>query len=81
MLLGDLSGGNVVSGASDVSGGGSIIVGQGTTGPFFGSPNSGIEGFWWSESTGMLPMGDIPSGTYNSSAFAVSTDGQVAVGQ
>ena len=80
VLLGDLPGGNIVSAARDVSGDGAVVVGRGTTGPFFGSPNSGIEGFWWSESTGMLPMGDIPSGTYLSEASDVSTDGQIAVG-
>lgn len=81
VLLGDLPGGNVNSQALDVSGDGSIVVGQGLTGPFFGSPTSGIEGFWWSESSGMLPMGDLPTGDFNSTAYSVSTDGQVAVGR
>lgn len=81
VLLGDLPGGNVNSGALDLSGNGSVVVGQGLTGPFFGSPTSGFEGFWWTESGGMLPMGDLPTGSFNSTAYSVSTDGQVAVGR
>jgi probable HAF family extracellular repeat protein len=81
VLLGDLPGGGVVSSATDVSGDGSVIVGRGLSGPFFGSPTSGIEGFWWSQLTGMLPMGDLPSGSFDSTAHTVSTDGQVAFGR
>lgn len=81
VLLGDLPGGNVYSGAYDVSSDGSVIVGRGLTGPFFGSPDSGFEGFWWTESSGMSPMGAIPSRSFSSEASAVSTDGQVAVGR
>lgn len=59
--------------AYDVSSDGSVIVGEKQTTP-------GREAFRWSESTGMIGLGDV-SGIPQSAAFAVSADGSVIGGR
>ena len=71
--LGDLAGGSIESGASGVSGDGSVVVG-------YGSSASGYEAFLWTSGSGMVGLGDLPGGSTESSAYGVSGDGSVVVG-
>ncbi|HZW09447.1 MAG TPA: GC-type dockerin domain-anchored protein [Phycisphaerales bacterium] len=52
---------------------GSVVVGESV------SPN-GFEAFRWTESEGMVGLGDIPGGYFASFAYAVSGDGSVVAG-
>jgi probable HAF family extracellular repeat protein len=67
--LGDLSGGDFISLALDVSNDGSVVVGYGTTA-------SGQKAFRWTQSTGMAALGSFT----NSSASKISADGSTIVG-
>lgn len=87
--LGDFQGGNFSSRANDISADGSVVVGSGTS-------DSGREAFRWTwmdiNSNGQIDpaetlgshsefgLGDLPGGTFYSSATAVSADGSVIVG-
>ena len=55
--------------ANGISFDGEVIVGQ-----------SNGEAFRWTQSTGMVGLGDLPGGDFYSSAAAVSSDGSVVVG-
>jgi probable HAF family extracellular repeat protein len=59
--------------AYGISGDGSTIVGQSQ------SP-LGVQAFRWTQSTGMIGIGDLPGGVYASRANAVNADGTVVVG-
>jgi len=72
--IGDLPGGDFHSGAGDVSGDGSVIVG-------FSSSASGYEAYRWTSETGMVGLGSLPGGGFSGSANGVSADGLVIVGQ
>jgi len=50
------------------------VVGEGVSA-------SGTEAFRWTQTTGMVGLGDLPGGNFNSNAYAVSANGQVVVGQ
>jgi probable HAF family extracellular repeat protein len=71
--LGDLSGGDFSSGASDVSDDGSVVVGG-------SSSASGGEAFRWISTGGMVGFGELPGGTFASGAAGISADGRVVVG-
>jgi len=58
----------------DLSGDGSVIVGQGNFG------NGGSEAFRWTAETGMVGIGDLDGGGFQSVANGVSNDGSVVVG-
>ncbi len=63
------------SGASGVSADGAVVVGV---------ANSGIgtaEAFRWTSAGGMVGLGDLPGGSFFSTAYAVSADGSTVVGQ
>lgn len=62
------------SGATGVSGDGSVVVGRSFS-------DAGIQAFRWTGSGGMVGLGDLPGGRFGSRATAVSVDGQVVVGQ
>lgn len=81
--LGDLSGGIFQSQAADVSSDGAVIVGTGTISGTRGLNDTveGLEAFHWTESGGLLGLGDLAGGTNWSSASAVSSDGLVVVGR
>jgi uncharacterized membrane protein len=53
---------------------GDVVVGQGTSA-------SGNEAFRWTSGGGMTGLGDLPGGSFFSSASNISTDGSVVVGQ
>jgi probable HAF family extracellular repeat protein len=73
-LLGKLPGGTY-SEALAVSANGSVAVGRGN------SSRSDIwEAFRWSESTGIVGLGDFDDGFSYSGAYAVSADGSIVVG-
>jgi probable HAF family extracellular repeat protein len=59
--------------ANGVSDDGSVVVG----GSNFGS---GPEAYRWTQATGMVGLGDLPTGGFMSHATAVSGDGSVVVG-
>jgi uncharacterized membrane protein len=63
-----------ISQGADVSGDGSVIVGN-SMGAF------GQEAFRWTAAEGMQPLGDLPGGNFQSRAHAVSADGSVVVGE
>lgn len=65
---------NVLSEAYDISADGTVLVGQAI------SP-SGYQAFRWTESAGMVGIGELPGGDYYSKAIAVSSDGLVIVGE
>jgi probable HAF family extracellular repeat protein len=56
-----------------ISADGSTVVGQALT------PN-GLEAFRWDAKAGMVGLGDVAGGPFNSDATAVSADGSVVVG-
>ena len=62
--------------AFGVSGDGSVVVGR--------SRNSTVNGrgeaFRWTEAAGMVSLGDLPGGDFNSQAISVSADGLTIVG-
>lgn len=82
--LGYLPGGDfslALAGSSD----GSTIVGWGSvtgtqTDPDTGEPILDVEAFRWTAETGMVGLGDLPGGIFNSVARDVSSDGSIVVG-
>ena len=76
--LGDLPGGNFASRAMDVSADGSIVVGESYS--ELSQPVGWTEAFVWTESAGMVGLGDLPGGVFRSSALAISEDGSTVVG-
>ena len=56
-----------------VSGDGSTVVGASYS-------SSGVEAFRWTQATGMVGLGDLPGGEFNSVAQQVSFDGSVVLG-
>src|SRR5262249_10155640 len=79
-LMGDLPGGQANGSARGMSADGSIIVGVGSSDPSYGSCSTCTEAWVWTEGTGMVGLGDLPGGTFNSAAVAISADGAVIVG-
>jgi probable HAF family extracellular repeat protein len=74
--LGDLAGGPAfpASRALGVSADGSTIVGQGNS-------DAGPEAFVWREATGLLGIGDLAGGGFESTATDASGDGSIVVGE
>lgn len=73
-FLGDIPGGPVgPSRAHAVNADGSIIVGQ-------QGPANANDAFWWTEATGPLSLGPLPSGYVDADATGVSPDGSLIVG-
>ncbi|HRQ74005.1 MAG TPA: hypothetical protein PLU35_13345 [Phycisphaerales bacterium] len=70
--IGFLPGGNE-SYATRASGDGRWIVGRGPS-------SEGGQAFRWSETTGMIGLGDLPGSTFYSEAIGVSDDGSIVVG-
>ena len=72
--LGDFPGGEFNSSTKAVSADGSVIIGYGTTA-------SGEQAFRWTQSTGMVSLGNLPDTSFKKSwANSVSADGKVIVG-
>jgi len=72
--LGFFSGDDHESLAQDVSADGSVVVGYGVTG-------SGQQAFRWTQSSGLVSLGNLPDGSFKQSwASDVSADGAVVVG-
>jgi uncharacterized membrane protein len=65
--------GRVRGEAHDVTGDGAVIVGNTQT-------SNGFEAFRWTESSGIMPLGDLPGGGVNGSASAVGAGGNAIVG-
>lgn len=78
--LGDFPGGNTESRAFAVSADGSTVVGFGTPADSVGGLPVDREAFRWTQSTGMVGLGDLPGGQFYSWASDVSADGSVVVG-
>jgi probable HAF family extracellular repeat protein len=64
-----------VSGATDASADGSVVVGIGS------NTASNLEAFRWTAGTGMVGLGDLPGGSSASAAQDVSGDGSTIVGE
>ena len=73
-LLGDLGHPSGLGVAQAVSADGTVIVGTSW------SPR-GLEAFRWTTATGMVGLGDLPGGSFQSDALGVSADGRVVVGR
>ncbi len=71
--LGDLPGGNTISLGLGISRDGSTVVGQSTS-------LNGQEAFRWRLSTGMVGLGDLPLGMFQSAAYGADNTGAVVVG-
>ncbi|NEO96604.1 MAG: PEP-CTERM sorting domain-containing protein [Moorea sp. SIO3G5] len=71
--LGDLPGGAFSSFTLNISGDGSVVVGNSQSA-------SGTEAFRWTEETGMVGLGDLAGGAFFSTATNTSFDGSVVVG-
>jgi probable HAF family extracellular repeat protein len=72
--LGDLPGGRFESVAHGVSADGSVVVGTAMTA-------SGKQAFRWTQSTGMVSLGNLPDSSFKESwAYNISADGKVIVG-
>jgi probable HAF family extracellular repeat protein len=76
--LGFLPGANE-SQARAVSADGSVVVGESSLPPTL-PPRLHIEAFRWTQSEGMVGLGDLPGGPVLSIAYDVSADGSVIVG-
>lgn len=63
------------SSAYGISSNGEVIVG------YSDSPAGGVEGFYWTESEGMVGLGYLPGAQRDGIAHAVSGDGSVIVGE
>lgn len=64
--------------ATAISTDGRVIVGSSRSNN--ATPN-GEEAFRWTEETGMVPLGDLAGGSFQSTPFAVTVDGSVIVGR
>jgi probable HAF family extracellular repeat protein len=72
--LSDLSGGIFESVAQGISADGSVVVGTGMT-------TLGKQAFQWTQSRGMVSLGNIPDSSFKESrAYNTSTEGKVIVG-
>jgi len=77
--LGDLPGGLFFSQADDISGNGHVVVGFGSS---VNAPTlTRFEAFRWTQATGMVALGDLEGGQFNSRAIAVSANGRIIVGR
>ncbi len=77
--LGSLPGGfpSTSSTANAMSADGSVIVGRASS----SSATSGQQAFRWTLAGGMVGLGDLPGGGFQSEAMVVSADGSVVAGQ
>lgn len=79
--LGQLPGGRPIdSVAEDVSADGLVVVGRGIAPGGIAPEAAHVEAYRWTSSTGMVGLGDLTGGAWNSTAKAVSADGSVVVG-
>ncbi len=79
--LGDFDGGEFSSQAAGVSSDGSVVVGTGEKAPIDGQATRALEAFRWTESGGLVGLGDIAGGATFSIANDVSGDGEFVVGR
>jgi probable HAF family extracellular repeat protein len=79
MSLGDLPGGTVDSRAYAISSDATTIVGYGSVAPHAAGSHD-FEAFRWTETAGMVGLGDLPGRTFGSFAYGVSADGSTIVG-
>jgi uncharacterized membrane protein len=80
-ILGDLPGGFINSSARGLSADGSILVGTGSSQMSFASCSNCVESFRWTAPDGLVPMGDVPGGSFDSRAYGISADGTVIAGE
>jgi len=77
--IGDLPGGEVWSSPAGVSADGSVIVGHSDS--VHSTDVSDWEAFKWTPEAGMVGLGDLSGGAFDSRAHDVSADGSVIVGR
>ncbi len=77
--LGDLPGGDFLSGVFGVSDDGLVAAGAS-----FSSESAlsmpPLQSFRWTAETGLVPLGDLPGGSFSSFTVSISGDGSVVVG-
>jgi probable HAF family extracellular repeat protein len=80
--LGDLPGGRFQGWASATAADGSVVVGKSssTLSDESSSSSGFLEAFRWTAGDGMVGLGDLPGGIFDSEATATSADGSVVVG-
>ncbi len=78
-ILGDLPGGLTNSNARAISADGNVVVGFGSSAASISC--SCVEAFKWTRETGLVPLGDLPGGNFDSRAQGISADGRIIVGQ
>jgi uncharacterized membrane protein len=79
-IIGDLPGGLTNAVARGISADGAIVVGYGSSAASFASCSNCAEAFRWMAQGGLVGLGDLPGGTFDSRAHAISGDGRVIVG-
>ena len=75
--LGDLPGGEFLSGAADVSADGRVVIGDSYTGRL--GHNHNYEAFRWTQDTGMVPLSGLPEDLRVSGAYGLSANTAAAV--
>jgi probable HAF family extracellular repeat protein len=80
-LMDPLMGSFVRSQALGVSRDGTTIVGSSTSTASLTESTSSMEAFRWTAASGMVGLGALPGGPFNSKANGVSADGTVVVGE
>ncbi len=78
VALGDLPGAYYLSTAYATTPNGDFVVGSSSSEN--GTSGNRLEAYLWSEQAGMIGLGDLPGGEFESSAYDVSADGSVVVG-
>ncbi len=79
MGLGDLPGGDFLSGVFGVSDDGLAAAGASFSAESALSMPP-LQSFHWTAETGLVPLGDLPGGTFSSFTLSISGDGRVVVG-
>ncbi|MBN1489352.1 MAG: PEP-CTERM sorting domain-containing protein [Phycisphaerae bacterium] len=80
-ILGDLPGGRTEAIAYGVSADGSVVVGRGVSEQSDQNGYLGREAFRWTAEQGMVGLGSLPGGKYDTVAYSVSANGNVIVGE
>ncbi len=78
--IGDLPGGEYYSYANAISADGKVVVGASKS-TATASNQFNTVAIRWTETGGLVVLGDLPGGAYNSNAFGVSANGSVIVGE
>ena len=79
-ILGDIPGGATNSTARAICADGSVIAGFGSSAASTAQCGICQEAFRWTAATGIVGLGDLPGGDFDSRAAGISGDGRIIVG-